>query len=145
MKYADARPISTHTIGPNQISTIAILDGGVPVWQFSADTGLLSHFGFDKSFSVSKVTYGNLPKNFNQDAPNSGPPEPLETGHYYVVSVTRGSGSQSYSVVQVNQDGSLSAYAAQPLIGNSYEICCNLGPDFFSSAAPESPDSAPQQ
>jgi hypothetical protein len=132
-KYVAARPISTHTLAPGQSSTIAILDGGVPVWQFGADTGLLSHFGFAKPFSVKKVIYGNLPKNFIEQVPDSGPPEPLEPGFYYVVSVSRASGSQSFSVVQVNPDGSLAAFAAQPLIGNSFEICCNLTPDFFSS------------
>jgi hypothetical protein len=137
VKYMDARPISKRVLAPGQESTIAILDGGVPVWQFHAEKGLLGDFGFDKSLNVKKVTYGVLPKNFVELMPESGPPEPLEPGHYYVFSVTRASGSQSQSVVKVNADGSLSAFAAQPLAGNSFEICCNLTPDFFSAASLE--------
>jgi hypothetical protein len=119
VKYGQARALATRAVGPAQEATIIILDGGVPVWQFHADTGLMSHFGFDKSFGISKVTYGKLPRNFIEDTPGTGPPEPLETGHYYVFSVSRNSGAQSFQVVKINDDGSLSSYAAQPLAGNS--------------------------
>lgn len=132
-KFVGARLLTTRKIGPGQVSSISILSGGVPVWEFHAGSGLLSHFGFDKQFAVDKVFYGALPKSFVQETPPSGPPEPLEPESYYVFSVTRNSGSQSYEVVKVNDDGSLQGYAAQSLAGSSYELCCDLSPEFFSA------------
>ncbi|MGH7906666.1 MAG: hypothetical protein ACREP6_08560 [Candidatus Binataceae bacterium] len=135
VKFAGARLLMTHKLGPDRLASIVILNGGVPVWQFSPDRGLLAHIGFDKEFAVHTVQYGELPKGFVEQTPPSGPPEPLEPGRYYVVSVTRSSGTSNYEAFKVREDGSLDAYAARPLAGSSYELCCNVSPDFALSTA----------
>jgi hypothetical protein len=116
-------------------------DGGEPVWEIAADRGVsgsvLQHVpGVDenKKFALSEVTYGVLPKHFAKLEPDNSDPEPLEIGKYYIFTVRRGFGSIDYQAVHIDDDGSIEDYEAQPRVGTSYELCCNLSPGFASSA-----------
>ncbi len=136
VKYSGARLLETHDADSKHNTSIVIFDGGVPIWEFAADRGLLGHLGFVKTFAVKKVVYGELPQGFVESTPPSGPPEPLEVGHYYIFSVTRSSGITSYEAIKVLDDGSLEGYTAEPLAGSSFELCCNLSSDFISPTEP---------
>jgi hypothetical protein len=115
-------------------ATIARLEGGILVWQFAVEKGMLSGVPLigpgERRYSPTEVKYGDLPDHFTESIPNFGPPEPLEPDHYYVFAATRGSGSTSYEAVKVNGDGSLEAYQADPRAGSSFWLCCNVADDF---------------
>jgi len=136
VKYSGTRLLSTPGIGSKRNASIVLFQGGVPTWKFAANSGLLGHLGFDKDFAVDKVVYGQLPTGFVESMPPSGPPEPLEPGRFYMFSVTRHSGVSNYEAVKVLDDGSLEGYAAEPMAGNSFELCCNVASDFISPAQP---------
>jgi hypothetical protein len=109
------------------------------VWEIKADTGVFSKLpvlGSGDKFAVKSVAYGKLPDHFAQVTPDSGPPEPLETGHYYIFTAQRASGVLSYEAVRVEADGSLDGYAAEPRAGTSYALCCDVSPDFVQPAPP---------
>lgn len=133
-KYSDAATIAP---GPNGASIVRF-DGGVEVWRFKhAEAGVFANLpigGSTGNFAISEVQYGLLPSHFVETTPKSGPPEPLEPGHYYIFSVTRLSGSTSYQAVKVNPDGSLEGYNADPRAGSSFSLCCNVTEDFTLSA-----------
>ena len=142
-KYSSATNLLT-TAGSKQGSeSIVRFSGDVRVWQIDVQKGLLSDvpiIGKDQPYAPSEVKYGQMPNGFSQTAPDSGPPEPLEPGNYYVFSVTRASGSTSFEAVKVDSDGSLEAYAAEPRAGTSFSLCCNVSADFSASAgAPQGP------
>jgi hypothetical protein len=136
LKYSGTRLLETHDADSKRNTSIVIFEGGVPIWQFAADRGLLGHLGFVKTFAVKKVVYGELPQGFVESTPPSGPPEPLEVGHYYIFSVTRNSGVTNHEAIKVLDDGSLEGYTAEPLAGSSFELCCNLNSDFISPTEP---------
>lgn len=132
-KYSDAATIAPSAHG----ASIVRFDGGVEVWRFSDEPKKfldLSMSGSTKNFAISEVQYGLLPSHFVETVPTSGPPEPLEPGHYYIFSVTRSSGSTNYQAVKVNPDGSLEGYDADPRAGASFSLCCNVADDFTLSA-----------
>jgi hypothetical protein len=108
--------------------TMVRFNGGVTVWQFKASRSTIGSItGVRNSqYALKGVTYGRVPKDFEQVIPDEGPPEPLDRGSFYVFEVTRASGTTSYQAVKVEGDGSLVAYNAQPRAGSSYLLCCNV-------------------
>jgi hypothetical protein len=140
-KYSTAQTLATYTTKDGAASVIRF-DGGVTVWQFGVEERMLAGMPVigreERSHSAPKeVSYGTLPGDFTQSIPDNGPPEPLETNHYYVFAVTRGSGSVSYEAVKVNGDGSLEAYEADPRAGTSFRLCCDLSADFTIVPPPQ--------
>jgi hypothetical protein len=123
-------------------SALVRFEGGEPVWQIGADRGvsgsLLGHvpgIAENKKFAIKEVTYGVLPKNFAKQEPENSEPEPLERDKYYIFTVTFGSGAVSYQAAHITPDGTIEDYEAQPRIGTSFALCCNIAPDFASSTA----------
>ena len=148
-KFASAALIPTRA--QKDGSALVRLEGGEPVWQIGADRGvsgtLLGHVpgvAENRKFAIKEVTYGVLPKNFAKWEPENSEPEPLERGKYYIFTVTFGSGSISYQVAHITADGTIEDYEAQPRIGTSYEMCCNIAPDFASPGS-SGPDSGEDQ
>jgi hypothetical protein len=137
-KYSAANTITTVPKGSRGVASTILFVGGVVVWQVDIDKDTLSGFpGLGKRipYAVTHVKYGEVPQGFVQSAPDSGPPEPLEPDHYYVFSVIRASGSTNYEAVKVQSDGALMAYNADPRAGDSFQLCCNIAPDFTVTAA----------
>jgi len=160
-KYSAANTIATNNKSSGTATTI-LFEGGVPVWQVDISKSMLSDFpGIGKAtpYAIKRVKYSEVPPGFVQTTPEADPPEPLEPDHYYIFSVIRASGSTNYEAVKVQADGSLAAYEADPRAGDSFQLCCNIGPDFTVTAAgtdnsasppedsvdpgPEGPDSGP--
>ncbi len=117
--------------------------GGVPIWQIHADEGVTRELltaiplvAAGRKYAVSKLRYGELPRNFLQSIPETGPPEPLEAGSYYVFEVDRASGSTSFDAIKIDSGGTIESYEAQPRAGESYALCCNLSPDFVGANQP---------
>ncbi|MFZ0889390.1 MAG: hypothetical protein WA005_13130, partial [Candidatus Binataceae bacterium] len=139
-KFTAAESISLKPGEERTGVSIVRFTGGVPVWQIQADQGLggelLSGLGAGRKLAPSSVSYGKTPKGFAQAIPDSGPPEPLETGAYYVFTVERARGSTSFQAIRVASDGSILGYDAQPRVGESYALCCNISADFTSSVGP---------
>jgi hypothetical protein len=137
-KYAAADTL----VAPANDAGAAIVrfDAGVVVWQFAVEKAFLSGLPVvgsgGKKYAPAEIKYGDLPEHFLASIPDSGPPEPLETGDYYIFAVTRGSGSVSYEAVKVAGDGSLEVYEADPRAGSSFRLCCNIAPDFTVAAPP---------
>lgn len=146
-KFNGAAIIESSNLDPQRVASIIRFDGGVTVWEIAPDTGMFSKLpvvGAGGKFALKSVTYGKLPAGFTQVAPDSGSPEPLEVGQYYIFTARRASGALSYEVVRVNADGSLEGYDAEPRAGTSYSLCCNVSPDFVQPApplVPQDPDS----
>lgn len=147
-KYSSADTIAPAPGG----ASIVRFDGGVEVWRFGYQHGMFSDLpigGSTAAYAITEIQYGVLPPHFVETMPDSGPPEPLEPGHYYVFAVTRQSGSTSYQAVKVNPDGSLEGYDADPRAGTSFSLCCNVSADFTLSEpvmpadAPVMPDAGP--
>jgi hypothetical protein len=143
-KFASATLLPAQ--GEKAGTALVRFEGGEPVWAISADRGvsgsLLGHMpGVEenKKYAVTGVTYGAVPKYFIREEPENSDPEPLETGKYYIFTVTRGSGLVNYQAVHIADDGTVEAYDAQPRVGTSYQLCCNIVPD-FAGPAPESGD-----
>jgi len=144
-KFNGAEMVESRNIDPQRVASIIRFDGGITVWQIKAGAGMFSKLpvlGQGSRFATKSVTYGKLPEYFSQTAPDSGPPEPLETGHYYVFTAERASGIVSYEVVKVEPDGTLDGYEAEPRAGTSYVLCCNLSPDFVQPPSPMAPASS---
>jgi hypothetical protein len=141
-KYNGAQIIATRPAGANTESVVRF-DGGVPVWEVRADRGLLGHVPGFAGRRIAKVRYGVIPEGFEEVVPDSGPPEPLEAGAYYVFTVTRASGATDFDVVKILSDGSLAVYTAQPRAGTSYLLCCNVGSDFAENPPPLVPADTP--
>jgi hypothetical protein len=138
-KYSGAKVLAAAPAGSNGTASVVRFEGGTPTWQINIEPGMFSEMplGFSaKNYAVSEVKYGNVPPHFVQTIPDAGPPEPLESDHFYVFSVTRRSGSISYEAVKVNADGSFQAYEADPRAGTSFRLCCNLSSDFTLVAPP---------
>ena len=138
-KYSGATVLETPPAGPGGVASVVRFDGGEPTWQINIEPGMFTQMPFGwsaRNYAVSEVKYGEVPPHFVQTIPDSGPPEPLEAGHFYIFSVTRKSGSISYDAVKVNGDGSLQAYEADPRAGSSFRLCCNLASDFTVVVAP---------
>ncbi len=146
-KFNGAEMVESRNIDAQHVASIIRFDGGVTVWEIGADTGVFSKLpvvGSGEKFAAKSVTYGKLPGHFAQVTPESGPPEPLEAGHYYIFTAQRASGTLSYEAVRVESDGSLDGYEAEPRAGTSYVLCCNVNPDFVQPTAPVIPEgSAP--
>jgi hypothetical protein len=150
-KYSAANTITTIPKGGRGVASTVLFEGGVVVWQADINKSDLSGFpGFGQRipYAVTHVKYGEIPRGFTQTSPDSGPPEPLEPDHYYVFAVIRASGSTNYEAVKVQSDGGLIAYNAEPRAGDSFQLCCNIAPDFTVTAAgtadmesPSAPDS----
>jgi hypothetical protein len=146
-KFASATLIPERGGRPG--SALVRFEGGEPIWEIAANRGvsgsLLGHMPGvkeNKKFMLTEVTYGSVPKNFSKEEPENSDPEPLEPGKYYIFTVQRASGAIGYQAVHITDDGVIEGYEGQPRAGTSYELCCNLAPDF---ASPESPggDTAP--
>jgi hypothetical protein len=141
-KFNGAEMVASRNIDAQNVASTIRFDGGVTVWEINADTGVLSRLpvvGSGDNFAAKSVTYGKLPAHFAQVTPESGPPEPLEAGHYYIFTAQRASGALSYEAVRVEADGSLEGYEAEPRAGTSYALCCNVNPDFAQPTAPVIP------
>jgi hypothetical protein len=145
-KFAAATLIPTH--GEKAGSVVVRFEGGEPVWEIAADRGvsgsLLGHMPVveeNKKFALTEVTYATVPKHFTKEEPENSDPEPLEPGKYYIFTVRRASGSIGYQAVHITAGGAIEGYEAQPRVGTSYELCCDVAPD-FASTEPVSPDSA---
>jgi hypothetical protein len=117
--------------------------GGVPIWQIHADEGVARELlteiplvAAGSKYAVSKLRYGELPKNFLESIPEAGPPEPLEAGSYYVFEVDRASGSTSFDAIRIDPDGTIESYQAQPRAGESYALCCEVNSDFAGADQP---------
>ena len=142
-KFNGAEMVESRNIDAQHVASIIRFDGGVTVWEIGADTGVFSKLpvvGSGDKFAAKSVTYGKLPRHFAQVTPESGPPEPLEVGHYYIFTAQRASGTLSYEAVRVEPDGSLDGYEAEPRAGTSYVLCCNVNPDFVQPTAPVIPE-----
>jgi hypothetical protein len=142
-KFNGAELVASRSVDAQHAASTIRFDGGVPVWEIKADTGVFSKLpvlGSGQKFAVKSVTYGKLPKHFAQVIPDNGPPEPLETGHYYIFTAQRATGTLSYEAVRVDPDGSLEGYEAEPRAGTSYMLCCNVNPDFVQPSAPMIPE-----
>jgi hypothetical protein len=128
IKFFGAEAMQTVARDATHQETMVRFDGGVTVWQFKATRSTIGSLtGVGKSqYALKSVTYGRVPKGFEQVIPDEGPPEPLDRGSFYVFEVTRASGAMSNQAVKVEGDGSLVAYNAQPRAGNSYLLCCNV-------------------
>lgn len=140
IKYSGAQPLKTIPTKDGTAITVRF-DGGVTVWQLGVEEGFLAGVPMigtaERRYTPEEVKYGALPPHFAASIPDNGPPEPLESDHYYVFAATRGSGSTSYEAVKVNGDGSLEAFEAEPRAGTSYWLCCNLPADFTVTAPPQ--------
>jgi hypothetical protein len=135
-EYSAAETVLARS-GKSPSASIIRFDGGMVIWQIGMKKKLLADvpiLGDSKSYAVTEVIYGKLPANFVSTIPDAGPPQPLQSDHYYVFTVTRASGATSYEAVKVNGDGSLEAYAAEPRAGDSFRLCCDLTPDFVINA-----------
>lgn len=149
-KFSGASILRTRPGSNGRVSMVRF-DGGEPVWKIEVNRGLspllspLPGVDENRKFAVSEVTYGVLPQHFFKSLPELGDPEPLQAGFYYIFSVSRAVGPPSYQAVYVTPDGSIEGYDAQPLIGNSYEVCCSLSADFANPPAynSTSPDGNP--
>ena len=148
-KFSGARVILTKSGGDKTFSIVRF-EGGRPVWEITNQTGLgLSVFehlpgvGAERPDALKSVSYGRVPPNFVQTAPDYGSPEPLETDKYYVFSVVRSSGAMSFQAIRLQADGSVDSYDADPRAGTSYELCCDLPADFASTHAAAPSDSPP--
>jgi hypothetical protein len=142
-KFASASQISTH--GLKSGSEVMRFEGGEPVGEKAADRGLsgslLGHVpgvAENKKFAITGVTYGTQPRNFSKDVPENSDPEPLEPGKYYIFTVRRATGTESYQAVHITMDGTVQSYDAQPRAGTSYELCCDVAPDFGSAVGSDS-------
>jgi hypothetical protein len=146
-KFNGTEMVESRSIDAQRTASIIRFDGGVTVWEINANSGVFSKLpvvGSGDKFATKSVTYGKLPQYFVQVTPDSGPPEPLEVGHYYIFTAQRASGALSYEAVRVQPDGSLDGYEAEPRAGTSYVLCCNVSPDFVQPTAPVIPgDSLP--
>jgi len=141
-KFNGAELVETRNLDPQRVASIIRFDGGITVWEIKPETGVFSKLplvGSGSKYALKSVTYGKLPDHFAQTTPDSGPPEPLEPGQYYVFAAQRASGAMSYEAVRVEDDGSLDAYEAEPRAGTSYLLCCNLSTDFVRPPAPVVP------
>jgi hypothetical protein len=142
-KFSGTEMVESRSIDAQHVTSIIRFDGGVPVWDIQAATGMFSKLpvlGSGDKFAAKSVTYGKLPEHFEQVTPDTGPPEPLEVGHYYIFTAERASGVRSYEAVRVEADGSLDGYEAEPRAGTSYILCCNVNPDFVQPPPPMVPE-----
>jgi hypothetical protein len=142
-KFDGTEMVESRSVDAQHVASIIRFDGGATVWEIKADSGVFSKLpvvGSGDKFATKSVTYGKLPKYFAQVAPDSGSPEPLEAGHYYIFTAQRASGTLSYEAVRVEPDGSLDGYEAEPRAGTSYVLCCNVSPDFVQPTAPMIPE-----
>ncbi len=128
VKFFGADAMQTMARDATHQQTMVRFNGGVTVWQFKASRSTIGSLTGvrNNQYALKSVTYGRVPKDFEQVIPDEGPPEPLDRGSFYVFEVTRESGTTSYQAVKVNGDGSLVAYNAQPRAGSSYLLCCNV-------------------
>jgi hypothetical protein len=120
--------------------SIVRFEGGTPFWEIEADRGagtaLLSHLGANENrkYALKSVKYGVVPDGFIQTQPDGLLAQPLQTGHYYVFTVHRGSGSTSHQAIHVDGDGAIEGYDAEPMAGTSFSLCCDVSPGFASTA-----------
>jgi hypothetical protein len=130
-QFTGAAVLRTSGQGDAEASLVRF-DGGVPIWQFHANRSVLNPISeIEKApYHVTTIEYGKVPKGFEQDTPESGPPPPLDAGGYYIFAITRGSGATSYQAVRVRTDLTIQAYDADPRAGTSYNLCCNVSADF---------------
>ncbi|HZO81736.1 MAG TPA: hypothetical protein VFB33_08575 [Candidatus Binataceae bacterium] len=138
-KFSGAEVVETRQMDPRHSISVVRFDGGAPIWEIKADTGVLSDLPGLRSrekFALKAASYGKLPPHFIQVTPENTPPEPLEPGRYYIFAARRASGSVSYEAVRVGAEGELDGYDAEPRAGTSYALCCNVPADFAVPAPP---------
>jgi hypothetical protein len=145
-QFTGANVLRTRDEGGKE-TVVVRFDGGVPIWKFQANRSLLNPLSEikKKPHHVASVEYGKVPSGFAQDAPEVGPPPPLDPGGYYIFAIDRASGASSYQAVKVERDGTLQAYDAEPRAGSSYKLCCDVAADFAEPTPSdiEEPESAP--
>jgi hypothetical protein len=130
-----------YLIAANGPKSIVRFEGGTPFWEIEANRGagtaLLSHLGGreNKEYALKSVMYGVVPDGFTQTQPDGLLAQPLQTGHYYVFTVHRGSGSTSHQAIHVDGDGGIEGYDAEPMAGTSFSLCCDVSPGFASSVS----------
>jgi hypothetical protein len=146
-KYSSATDLKRQTVSKDGDASVVRFDGGAVVWQIGLAESFLSGISVlhreQKAEALAEVKYGDLPKNFVQTIPDSGPPEPLEPDNYYIFTVTRASGSTNYEAIKVEGDGALEAYEAEPRAGASFRLCCNLSAGFTVTSGPASGSNSP--
>jgi hypothetical protein len=144
-KYSSATDLRMQTASKDGDASMVRFNGGAVVWQIGLTKSFLSRISVlhreQKGDELAEVKYGDLPKNFVQTIPDSGPPEPLEPDNYYIFTVTRASGSTNYEAIKVESDGVLEAYEAEPRAGTSFRLCCNLSAGFTVTSGPPSSNS----
>jgi hypothetical protein len=130
-QFTGAAVLRTSGEGDSQ-SSLVRFDGGVPIWKFHSGRSMLNPISeIEKTpYRVASIEYGMVPRGFEQDTPESGPPAPLFAGGYYIFAITRASGAVSYQAVRVQPDLTLQVYDADPRAGTSYSLCCNVSADF---------------
>lgn len=130
-QFTGANVLRTRDEGGKE-TVVVRFDGGVPIWKFHANRSLLNPLSaIEKTpYHVTSVEYGKLPSGFTQDNPEAGPPPPLDPGGYYVFSIERASGANSFQAVKVGRDLTLQVYDAEPRAGSSYKLCCDVAADF---------------
>jgi hypothetical protein len=128
-QFTGATVLRTLNEGEGEASVVRF-DGGVPIWKFHANRSLLSPLSGKTPYRATSIEYGKVPSDFVQDAPEVGPPAPLDAGGYYIFAIERASGATSYQAVRVKPDLTLQAYDAEPRAGTSYKLCCNVSSDF---------------
>jgi hypothetical protein len=145
-QFTGANVLRTTNQGDGEASVVRF-DGGVPIWKFHANRGLLNPLSkIEKTpYHVASIDYGKLPAGFVQDVPEDGPPPPLDPGGYYIFAIERASGATSYQAARVKSDLTIQAYDAEPRAGTSYKLCCNISSDFPEPSPPdvEQPASMP--
>ena len=145
--FTGANVLRTVNEGDREASVVRF-DGGVPIWKFHANRSVLNPLSeiAKTPYHVTSINYGKVPSGFAQDAPEVGPPPPLDVGGYYIFAIERASGATSYQAVRVKPDFTLQAYDAEPRAGTSYKLCCDVVSD-FAAPTPENgvaePDNMP--
>jgi hypothetical protein len=144
-QFTGANVLRTRDEGGKE-TVVVRFDGGVPIWKFQANRSLLNPLSEIKKtpYHVTTVDYGMVPAGFTQQAPETGPPPPLDAGGYYIFAIERASGITSYQAVRVRPDLTLQAYDAEPRAGTSYKLCCDVVSDFAAPTPSDvEPDTSP--
>ena len=135
-EYTGAHTVATQRRAEGKSVSLVRMDSGHILWVIKANRSNFStrfpRLGKLSRFAVKEVRYGQVPKDFLQiEPPNDVPPQILVPERYYVFSVERGSGSVSYFLTKGRADGKLVGFDAEPLAGDSFELCCNVTAGFI--------------
>ena len=145
-QFTGASILGTSGEGDKQ-SLLVRFDGGVPIWKFHSARSMLNPISaIEKTpYHVTDFEYGKLPRGFEQEVPEVGPPPPLDAGGYYIFAITRASGAISYQAVHARPDLTLQVFDAEPRAGTSYSLCCGVSDDFAVPSPSNAAAPAPAQ